>query len=105
MKARITAYNVADKFLVEEVQLCPATGGTGACSKTATPASATAPANTFVEGKSTAEDVKAALGKPDHENHNPDGRFVYLYSSPNGMITYLFDSKGVLIRIRGYTKN
>ena len=102
MKTRLTAQNVANKFLVEDVQLCPLTGGTGTCGQTATPASLTAPVSPFVEGKSTAEDVKTALGKPEHENHNPDGRFFYGYSSPNGMVTYLFDSKGVLIRIRGY---
>jgi hypothetical protein len=33
MKARLVAQQVADKFLVEDVQLCPLTGGTGACAK------------------------------------------------------------------------
>jgi len=44
MKARITAQNVANKFLVEDVQLCPLTGGKGVCGGTSTPAaSVTAP--------------------------------------------------------------
>ncbi|MFL6389432.1 MAG: hypothetical protein ACJ71U_18285 [Terriglobales bacterium] len=36
MKARILAQQIADRFLVEDVQLCPLTGGTGACDKTST---------------------------------------------------------------------
>jgi len=33
----------------------------------------------FREGVSTAEQVESALGKADYVDHNPDGRFVYLY--------------------------
>jgi hypothetical protein len=118
MKARMSAQSTALKFLGEQVQLCPPTGGVGLCAAeptaattpvTATPAPVTAPADatasatSFVEGKSTAAEIKAALGKPKHENHNPDGRFVYLYSTKDGaIIAYLFDKEGVLTRIRGY---
>jgi hypothetical protein len=38
MKARMAAINVANKFLVEDVQLCPLPRGTAACGKTVPPA-------------------------------------------------------------------
>ena len=130
MKAKLEAQNVANKFLVEQVQLCPTTGGTGACVQTATatrtsalsPGSALTPppsptpateqasngrdfsGASFAAGKSTADQVRTALGKPSNEDHNADGRFVYQYKSSGGdtIYAYLFDNKGVLIRIRGY---
>jgi hypothetical protein len=30
-------------------------------------------------GATTSAEVQALFGKPVHEDHNPDGRFVYLY--------------------------
>ncbi|WP_457095867.1 hypothetical protein [Lysobacter sp. P5_B9] len=30
-------------------------------------------------GVTTAAEVKAIIGAPENENHNPDGRFIYFY--------------------------
>jgi outer membrane protein assembly factor BamE (lipoprotein component of BamABCDE complex) len=69
--------------------------------------------NSLVKGKTTAEDVIKTFGKPEHEDHNPDGRFVYLYpfslqgktaSEPplEGKITFLFSSDGKLAGLKMY---
>jgi hypothetical protein len=60
----------------------------------------------FENGVATAEQVKICIGAPHHEDHNPDGRFVYLYHLKNGIIiTYLFDKSGILERTNAYKKN
>ena len=63
------------------------------------------PTGFFVVGKATADEVKARLGAPFAENHNRDGRFVYTYLSPtNDYINYLFDKRGILVRVRSTAK-
>lgn len=42
MKARLVAQQIADRFLVEDVQLCPLTSGTAACDKAGTSGSSVA---------------------------------------------------------------
>lgn len=60
----------------------------------------------FENGKATAEQIKGCLGPPHYGDHNPDGRFVYLYNLKNGItVTYLFDAGGVLTRMSVYKKN
>ena len=59
----------------------------------------------YKEGQATSEQVKQCLGKPVHEDRNPDGRYVYMYNIQGNTVAFLFDSAGKLIRIRGYTKN
>lgn len=59
----------------------------------------------YKAGQATSEQVKQCLGKPTHEDRNPDGRYVYMYNIQGNMIAFLFDSADKLIRIRGYTKN
>jgi hypothetical protein len=57
----------------------------------------------FESGGASADFVVKCIGKPVSEDHNPDGRFVYLYKLKDGItITYLFDSKGLLLRHRVY---
>jgi len=59
----------------------------------------------YKEGETTATEVKRCLGDPVHEDHNSDGRFVYVYSpDEKTMATFLFDSSEKLIRIRSYSK-
>lgn len=96
MKAFTAAHAAADNYLVSQVHLCagsscapqPASGGT-----------------VTVQGMATADQVKAKLGKPSYEDHNPDGRFIYMYDQPGSRVTaYLFDSGGHLIRIRAYQR-
>lgn len=59
----------------------------------------------FINGEATADQIKGCLGNPHHEDHNPDGRFVYLYTLKNKItITYLFESTGVLTRTNAYKK-
>lgn len=61
--------------------------------------------NGFKEGEATSADVKACLGDPINEDHNKDGRYVYVYSpSDNRMFTYLFDPHGKLVAFRAYGK-
>jgi hypothetical protein len=60
-------------------------------------------------GVTTAEDVKTLFGKPEGENHNPDGRFIYFYhvapkadGSPEEKVTasIVFDKNGKLLGIK-----
>jgi len=62
----------------------------------------------YMAGQATAEFVKRCLGTPLSEDHNKDGRFVYLYNTnetPTAKIitSFLFDSGGKLIRTRPYS--
>lgn len=60
----------------------------------------------YVAGESTSALVLRCLGKPHHEDHNPDGRFTYLYNlNQSATVVFLFDSQNKLIRHRGYKQN
>ncbi|MDP1632136.1 MAG: hypothetical protein Q8L66_12030 [Caulobacter sp.] len=61
----------------------------------------------YIDSDATAPFVKKCLGAPTTENHNPDGRFVYLYSLQGGKLTltFLFASDGSMIRLRAYKTN
>jgi hypothetical protein len=55
--------------------------------------------------ETTSDDVLLCMGKPRHEDYNPDGRFVYLYETPQKVaLTYLFGKDKKLIKIIGYEK-
>ena len=67
--------------------------------------------STVKEGTTTAQDIQKQYGAPDHEDHNPDGRYVYLYkvaspppdiAGPTGEATasFLFGKDDKLIRMR-----
>lgn len=57
----------------------------------------------FVDGGASALFIVKCIGKPANEDHNPDGRFVYLYKLKGGItITYLFDPNGLLLGTRVY---
>jgi outer membrane protein assembly factor BamE (lipoprotein component of BamABCDE complex) len=57
----------------------------------------------FPIGETTSDDVLSCMGKPQHEDYNPDGRFVYLYETPQKIIfTYLFGTDKKLLKITGY---
>ncbi|GLQ88863.1 outer membrane protein assembly factor BamE domain-containing protein [Dyella flagellata] len=70
--------------------------------------------NSFQRGQTTAAEVKAVLGKPLHEDHNSDGRYVYVYNYdlPNvknpqsadkkGLMALLFGTDGVFLGLRVY---
>jgi hypothetical protein len=59
----------------------------------------------FPIAKTTSDDVLSCMGKPRHEDYNPDGRFVYLYETPQKVaLTYLFGKDKKLIKITGYEK-
>lgn len=97
MKAFMATRAVANDYLVSKVRLCASAPCVG---KPATPAGA------IMEGQTTADQIKSKLGKPSYEDHNPDGRFIYMYDQPNNqVVAYLFDAKGVLIRIRAYQRS
>lgn len=60
----------------------------------------------YVAGESTSALVLRCVGKPHHEDHNPDGRFTYLYNLDQSVtVVFLFDSQSKLIRYRGYKQN
>jgi hypothetical protein len=96
MKAFTAAYAAANDYLVSKVHLC------------ASASCAAQPRNgggTSIQGLATADQVKAKLGKPSFEDHNPDGRFIYMYDQLNNQVAaYLFDAKGALIRVRTYQR-
>ena len=57
----------------------------------------------FPVGETTSDHVVSCMGKPQHEDYNPDGRFVYLYETKgNTILTYLFSKDKKLIKIVGY---
>ena len=57
----------------------------------------------FPIGETTSEHVISCMGKPQHEDYNPDGRFVYLYDTKgNTILTYVFGEDKKLIKIVGY---
>jgi hypothetical protein len=57
----------------------------------------------YVVGEATSDFVRSCMGQPVSEDHNPDGRYVYLYDlAPHVKVAFLFDSSGKLIRRQGY---
>lgn len=54
------------------------------------------------EGVTSPLDTLLSLGKPGHEDYNPDGRFTYLYPTTVGSDVYLFDRSNKLIRVAKY---
>ncbi|MBJ2136135.1 hypothetical protein JEU11_06700 [Paraglaciecola chathamensis] len=67
--------------------------------------SKTCPSNIakFPIGETTSDHVISCMGKPQHEDYNPDGRFVFLYEAKDNVIlTYLFGEDKKLIKIVGY---
>ncbi|MCE9684632.1 YjgB family protein [Shewanella sp. AS16] len=59
----------------------------------------------FPIGETTSDDIVSCMGKPSHEDYNPDGRFVYLYDSQKKIVlAYLFGKDKKLIKVTGYEK-
>jgi hypothetical protein len=105
--ARMAAQSEADKFLVDKVQLCPATCGDGAPKSQAAKNDPNVDfINGFINGKSTKSEIRDKLGAPVTESHMGN-RSVMLYSYKGGavMLGYLFDEHDVLIRCSTYAKN
>lgn len=47
--------------------------------------------------------IKECLGEPDYIDQNPDGRYVYLYNRPNGVVvTYLFSPENQFTKFTAY---
>jgi hypothetical protein len=58
--------------------------------------------NGFEQGQSNLF-IKECLGTPDHIDQNPDGRYVYLYNRPNGIVvTYLFSKENKFTKFTAY---
>jgi hypothetical protein len=58
--------------------------------------------SSFKEGQSN-KLILECLGKPDNIDKNPDGRYIYLYYRPNGVVlTYLFNQNDEFIRFSAY---
>jgi outer membrane protein assembly factor BamE (lipoprotein component of BamABCDE complex) len=70
--------------------------------------------NSIHREQTSAAQVKAILGEPVHEDHNPDGRFIYMYNfdlpnvkSPQaphvkGLMAFLFNANGTFQVLRVY---
>ena len=57
----------------------------------------------YKPGVINSAEVKQCMGDPVHEDHNPDGRYIYMYESTDGtIVAFLFDSSDKLIRVNGY---
>lgn len=60
----------------------------------------------FPIGETTSDDVISCMGKPIHEDYNPDGRFVYLYETPKEVVlAYVFGKDKKLVKVTGFKKN
>ena len=47
--------------------------------------------------------IKGCLGEPDKINQNPDGRYIYFYYRPKGVVlTYLFNPENEFIKFTAY---
>ena len=47
--------------------------------------------------------VKGCLGEPDNINQNPDGRYIYFYYRPKGVVlTYLFSQENEFTKFTVY---
>ncbi len=67
----------------------------------------------------TSEQIKQRLGTPAHEDHNPDGRYVFAYDLDlpeqvvdgktyppvKGVVTFLFSAEGKVLKMPIYVKN
>jgi hypothetical protein len=59
----------------------------------------------YKPGETNSAEVQHCMGDPVHEDHNPDGRYIYMYQLKDGTIlAFLFDSSDKLIRVSGYEK-
>lgn len=72
--------------------------------------------NSLKKGESTSEFVLSQFGKPDYEDHNPDGRYIFQYpfsfagktadQAPlTGTAAFLFGPDSKLMAIRFYKEN
>ncbi|UTV98298.1 hypothetical protein KDW99_13615 [Marinomonas rhizomae] len=58
--------------------------------------------SSFKEGQSN-KFILECLGEPDNIDKNPDGRYIYFYYGPKGVVlTYLFDTDDELIKFSAY---
>lgn len=74
----------------------------GAKAEPARPEPRIARESEFPPGTTDAIAVLAAKGRPDSEDYNPDGRFVYAYETGNTRQAFLFDGENRLVRVRSY---
>jgi hypothetical protein len=61
-------------------------------------------ASSFIVCKTTAQDIRDKLGKSYYEDRNADGRFVYVYETTKGAITFLFNAEGKLLQEASFAK-
>lgn len=60
----------------------------------------------YKAGEATSKLVQSCLGWPIHEDHNPDGRYAYVYEMDSATnVIFVFDTSGKLIRTKGYKHN
>lgn len=60
----------------------------------------------FEKGNDTSQFIENCLGKPNNIDKNPDGRYIYFYYFPDGLIlTYLFGENDKLTKINAYQDN
>jgi hypothetical protein len=130
-QARLAAQQAADKYLVDQVKLCPNGIAGNVCagvdtvadsstlssqSPPATSPAALPPASNGsdsvqingwpVPGTTTADDVREKLGRPTMENHSDPrhvGEYVWVFTRTDGYIfTFLFDKNDHVVRMNAF---
>jgi hypothetical protein len=119
-QARLASRAEANKFLVDQVKLCPHGASADACAGTdsapAAPAASVSPPKSEPEsmqidgwpipGTTTADDVREKLGRPVVENHSDPfhlGQWTQVYQGKDGVIfTFLFDKNNLVVRMQVY---
>jgi PBP1b-binding outer membrane lipoprotein LpoB len=57
----------------------------------------------FIPDEATSEFVKSCMGEPNNDNYNPDGRYIYFYYAPKGIVlAYLFGPNDKFIKLNAY---
>jgi hypothetical protein len=115
-KAHQAALEAAEKFLLEQVQVCPLADGS-ACpppgTKPVAPPQTSEPEMEppgpndvsakydLTPGKTTIADVENKMGKPTITKKEPDGRMSYVFrQEDNTAVICFFSRSGILIRTR-----
>jgi hypothetical protein len=120
-QARLVAQGAANKFLTDQVKLCPHGVTAGACAGTdAAPVApaASPPASSSdsvsidgwpIPGKTTADEVRNKLGRPMTINHMDPmhvGQYSMVFVGQNGaLFAFLFDKNDLVVRMQVYKYN
>src|ERR1700733_4997049 len=110
-QARLAAQETANKFLTDQVKLCPNGISANSCIVASSAANAASPATSAdsaridgwpIPGKTSADDVVRKLGRPYMENHmdpNHLGQYSWVYLRNGTFLVFLFDKNDLVVRM------